>query len=238
MTDYSDNTPTLEWDESVDNQVFIVDLSFSREILELWKEKAKGNIQLLDHHKSAQEKLGDLEYCHFDMTKCGARLAWEYCFPDKEAHWLVDYTEDLDLWKWQLPYSKEIVAALQKYKFDFSVWDGLYYTKKQALFYEGQHIIKYNRDLINYHMTKVEMVNFKGYTNVPIVYCDIKDIYSELGNLMVNTFSAPFSVTWKVNGGKKLYSLRSTNDSLDVSEVAKKFGGGGHRNAAGFSEDY
>jgi nanoRNase/pAp phosphatase (c-di-AMP/oligoRNAs hydrolase) len=30
------------------------------------------------------------------------------------------------------------------------------------------------------------------------------------------------------------YSLRSRDDREDVSAMAKKFGGGGHRNAAGF----
>ena len=31
--------------------------------------------------------------------------------------------------------------------------------------------------------------------------------------------------------------LRSTDDGLDVSEIAKQYGGGGHRNAAGFRMD-
>jgi phosphoesterase RecJ-like protein len=30
-------------------------------------------------------------------------------------------------------------------------------------------------------------------------------------------------------------SLRAFHDAVDVSEVAKKFGGGGHKKAAGFS---
>jgi phosphoesterase RecJ-like protein len=32
-------------------------------------------------------------------------------------------------------------------------------------------------------------------------------------------------------------SLRASNDELDVSAIARKSGGGGHRQAAGFSSD-
>lgn len=38
---------------------------------------------------------------------------------------------------------------------------------------------------------------------------------------------------WQRFDGKFQFSLRSRGD-IDVSEIAKKFGGGGHKNAAGF----
>jgi bifunctional oligoribonuclease and PAP phosphatase NrnA len=39
------------------------------------------------------------------------------------------------------------------------------------------------------------------------------------------------------DGPKRRISLRSSNDELDVSAIARKSGGGGHRQAAGFSSD-
>jgi phosphoesterase RecJ-like protein len=39
------------------------------------------------------------------------------------------------------------------------------------------------------------------------------------------------------DGPKLRISLRSSNDELDVSAIARKSGGGGHRQAAGFSSD-
>ena len=39
--------------------------------------------------------------------------------------------------------------------------------------------------------------------------------------------------------GNYIYSLRSRADSgIDVSAIAKKYGGGGHKNAAGFKLEY
>lgn len=49
--------------------------------------------------------------------------------------------------------------------------------------------------------------------------------------------SAHFAVGWfQRQDGRFVYSLRSRGD-FDVSDVAKAFGGGGHRNAAGFTVD-
>ena len=39
------------------------------------------------------------------------------------------------------------------------------------------------------------------------------------------------------NGPTRRVSLRASNDELDVSAIARKSGGGGHRQAAGFSSD-
>lgn len=243
MTDYSDPVPEIKPPEVTKMhkrfrpQIYIVDLSFDRQVLEEWNKDFV--VQLLDHHKSAQEKLGDLGYCHFDMTKCGARIAWEYCFPDDTPHWLIDYVEDLDLWKWELPQARKVISALEKYKFNFSVWDELYYKTPEDLAKEGKLVVEYNDLLIEDHLNRVELAGFKGYENVPMVYCNILSIYSDLGNRMIRRYSdSPFAVTWQIKGGKRLYSLRSTDNNMDVSAVAKKFGGGGHRNAAGFSEDF
>ena len=39
------------------------------------------------------------------------------------------------------------------------------------------------------------------------------------------------------DGPPRRVSLRASNDELDVSAIARKSGGGGHRQAAGFSSD-
>jgi oligoribonuclease NrnB/cAMP/cGMP phosphodiesterase (DHH superfamily) len=61
--------------------VYILDFSFSAEIL-LDIEQRAAKLVLLDHHKSAADKLtGFACRCgvvYFDMQKSGARLAWEF----------------------------------------------------------------------------------------------------------------------------------------------------------------
>jgi uncharacterized protein len=42
---------------------------------------------------------------------------------------------------------------------------------------------------------------------------------------------------WDTPRGR-VFSLRSTDSGIDVSEIAKLYGGGGHRNASGFRVSY
>jgi nanoRNase/pAp phosphatase (c-di-AMP/oligoRNAs hydrolase) len=56
---------------------------------------------------------------------------------------------------------------------------------------------------------------------------------SELGNLLAEQ-SGTFGLIWQLSGdGEIKASLRSKAD-FDVAAIAARYGGGGHRNAAGF----
>lgn len=105
-------------------EVFIVDFSYPRNVLERMNREAD-SLVVLDHHKTAQADLEGLPYCHFDMNKSGGRLAWEHFFPGKESPWLVDYTEARDLWTFHLPFSREVSAAIASYPMDFQLWNEL-----------------------------------------------------------------------------------------------------------------
>lgn len=43
-----------------------------------------------------------------------------------------------------------------------------------------------------------------------------------------------FAATYYDTGTDRVYSLRSCPHGMDVSQIAASYGGGGHRNAAGF----
>jgi oligoribonuclease NrnB/cAMP/cGMP phosphodiesterase (DHH superfamily) len=55
---------------------------------------------------------------------------------------------------------------------------------------------------------------------------------SDAGNIM--SIGQPFAATYYDSDKHRVFSLRSATDGLDVSEIAKEFGGGGHVHAAGF----
>lgn len=57
--------------------VLIVDFSYPREVLLNLKAQAS-SLVVLDHHKTAENALAGLDFCHFDMTKSGAGLTWDY----------------------------------------------------------------------------------------------------------------------------------------------------------------
>jgi len=47
----------------------------------------------------------------------------------------------------------------------------------------------------------------------------------------------PIVMVWAFNGTKYSYSIFSNNPDIDCSKIAEKYGGGGHKGAAGFSSD-
>ena len=71
--------------------------------------------------------------------------------------------------------------------------------------------------------------------NMCIVNCPT-DIVSEVGSILTKDYNFDFAVLWRYIHPTSEYivSLRS-NNVADVSEIAKKYGGGGHKNAASFS---
>ncbi len=90
--------------------VLMVDFSFKREILEELNRDAK-LLHVLDHHKTSEEDLKGLDYCHFDGTHSGAVLAWNYLYPEAEVPPLLQYIEDRDIWNWNLDMSREFSAG-------------------------------------------------------------------------------------------------------------------------------
>jgi oligoribonuclease NrnB/cAMP/cGMP phosphodiesterase (DHH superfamily) len=87
--------------------VLIVDFSFNREEL-LDMKSIANSLTLIDHHKTAMDDLGDLDFCHFDMDHSGAVLAWMKLFPGDDIPKILLYVEDRDLWLHKMPDSKAV----------------------------------------------------------------------------------------------------------------------------------
>ena len=73
-------------------------------------------------------------------------------------------------------------------------------------------------------------LNIAGYLVPAINSCFFQ---SEMGSHLSADNS--FAAVYYFDGKEYRFSLRSSNDGVDVSKVAGLFGGGGHRNASGFS---
>jgi len=211
--------------------VFIVDFSFSRETLLEMHEQAK-SLVVIDHHVTAQAQLADLTFCIFDLSKAGCILTWEYLFPKTPPPELFYYLQDRDLWQWKLPQSKEVSAALRSYKPFLNVWDEfMTIAGLEKLKSEGTAILRYQEQQIGAALSqKMEYVSIGGYV-VPCANCT--HLISEIGNEMAK--GQPFAALYFDTADKRVFSLRSTDEGIDVAEIAKTYGGGGHRNAAGFT---
>lgn len=217
------------------NDVYCVDFSFKREIIaQLWR-LAKSFV-VLDHHKTAAAECEGLDYCYFDMSKSGMMLAWEYFIPDADVPALVRYVQDRDLWAWALPDSKEISASLGSYERTFELYDrfanGLEDDfARLKIIDEGRTILRIQEGAVEAAIAveRVREMEIGGH-KVPVINCT--SLISEtIGRLAIGK---PFAAGFFWNGNW-VFSLRSSVDGLDVSEIARAYGGGGHKHAAGFT---
>lgn len=221
---------TLRW--PVDGRdVLVLDFSFPRAQLLEMKERATSML-VLDHHVTAQQDLAGLDFAHFDLSKAGCTLTWDWFFPGQPRPWLLGYVEDKDLWRWKLPDSQEVAAALQSYSRSFKAWDKLLKKGLVALVAEGRPILRYKNRLIETAASRVKMIDFDGHRIPQVTSCILQ---SEIGGRLAPEH--PFVAIVFETEGRRIWSLRSHEKSgIDVAEIARRHGGGGHPNAAGFIE--
>lgn len=194
--------------------------------------KSSNSLIVIDHHKTAMIELHDVTCTHFDMTHSGAMLAWKFFHPGKEPPRLIKYIEDRDLWKWELPYSKEFSAAFDMVPFDFEEFDKFLDDSTVDNAQErGSYILAYSKTVISRIAKHASSRKIDGKH---VLVVNSPHWMSEIGNTL--SVKCDFAVIWYWDHGtcQVKVSLRAHHDDTDVSEIAKKFGGGGHRKAAGF----
>ena len=234
--------------------VIMVDFSYKRPVLEEMSKRAN-SIIILDHHKSAAEDLADFLTpppwpvwksiiedkiplsentritALFDMDRSGAMMAWQYLnnsLPPK----LIDHIQDRDLWRFDLPFTREIQAAVFSYPYDFETWDKLMDMDTDKLRQEGTAIErKHHKDIDELLGVCQRRLIIGGY-NVPVASLPYT-LTSDAGHKMAQ--DELFAACYWDTAETRIFSLRSTDDGMDVSAIAKSYGGGGHRNASGFA---
>lgn len=237
--------------------VLLVDFSYKLPVLEHMAAKAN-SILVLDHHATAMADLGRANraglswqhhldnvyqdrcegvtrslYALFDMERSGAGIVWDYFFPKKPRPALINHIEDRDLWRFALPRTREIQANVFSYPYDFDVWDMLMRALPEDLAKDGEAIErKHFKDIAELvQVCRREMII--GGIIVPAASLPYT-LTSDAGHLMATEHPSKIGVCYWDTPAGRVFSLRSTDDGPDVSTIAKQYGGGGHRNAAGF----
>ena len=235
--------PVLDFPVPIANRdVYILDFSFSPEIIDAMLGEAN-SVTWIDHHKTAFEAfnfdttepvhLNDFELnleIILDPNKSGCVLAWEHFHPDSEVPTLLKYIEDRDLWRWQYTSTRALATGLRSKPFSFD-WFDTASENLAAVMDKGESM----NELFDQQLADITKKHIPTLIEGQLgrsVNCT-PQFASETGNILAQA-SGTFGMTWMINSkGMANVSLRSIGD-YDVSAIAKTFGGGGHRNAAGF----
>lgn len=239
--------------------VLVLDFSWkNREQCEKLAKLAK-SFRILDHHKTAQEVLAGLPFATFDMKRSGAGLAWDYLYGKDSKYatapsaslnlaiprpWFVNYAEDYDLWKFQLPDSRAINAFIQSFPFEFATWDkNIARANQEDAVVLGASVLRQTAKLVAEGMKQAQYgklfyIDADGYVHeyrvavVSALYTNC----SEIGEALANQPDVDVAMVWfERYDGNIRFALRSKKTGeVDVSMLAKtKTDGGGHKTAAG-----
>lgn len=201
---------------------------------------ANDKVIVLDHHESQVEAIKLAREYRYTTDHSGCVIAWKYFHPKKNPPALLRIIEDNDLFRFRKPETKRIIAALQYCKQHFAEYDRIAKSLettlgKKSMLRDGSLLLNAEQAMIDRLVERAEKVTFEGYVvyavNTPL-------FYSQIANVISIVKKVPFGITWYYREGKLQVSLRTSKNGVDVSELAKKYGGGGHRGAAGFSYEY
>lgn len=237
--------------------LYIVDFSLPSEQLDQLSALA-GKIVILDHHKSAAEHLADVQkiylgqdpmelpydvLAHFDMEHSGAVLTWKHFRPEEGVPMLLQYIQDRDLWKWVLPESKWINAYIGANPMAFETFDRMnheLHKDRERVEAVGLGITQYQEKLIKQIIESARVTSFTMHDNVPVPCVAVRSpvLQSEVGNALCEHFpEVKFAIIYSDIPGDMAnikWSLRSIGE-FDVTQITKRYGGGGHRNAGGMT---
>lgn len=192
----------------------------------------------------------------WDEHRAGCGIAWDNLVGEPRPWW-VDYVEDRDLWRFELADSKAVNAYLGTLPLGPDAFDELEPLSPAARSRAPRDVVAMGGAVLAYQAREVGFICRQAYrarlprvhpyeaisingtwedrrgsqAEVPIV--NTNTLPSEVGHALAE--GEPFSATWSLRGdGRVRWSLRSVELGEDVSEIAKQYGGGGHKHAAGF----
>ncbi len=238
-SDY-DGTP-IPWDlvEQAE-QVIVTDFSFS---VDQMQRLADGReLVWIDHHKSALaefEGIADEWPGIRDISEAACVLTWQYFFPERPVPRAIVLIGDRDIWRWAEKDTGAFGSSLfnqDHLASNATFWKPLLEDDAPTLekmIKEGAWLREITlRDIDNLMEARSFEVEFEGYQTLAVNRRGTGDIGNygrDRGYEIVYTYADKM----QLDGLTTVVTLYS--NKIDVSVIAKRYGGGGHAGAAGFS---
>lgn len=234
-----DNKPFPMDEIQKDELVYIVDYSISPDMMrELYK--ITENVCWIDHHKTAIDKYADFEYEIEGLRYngiSGCELTWLYLYAESNPlerdnmPKYIRYIGDRDVWQFQYGDTTRLFCAglsIQDTHPSCDIWK-IVKESTTSTINDGIVISKYrkmtNKAAVDRFAYETE---FEGYS---AIVCNTNTFTSELFGDKGNEYDLMIVYCWNGNN----YTVSMYSEYIDVSKIAVKHGGGGHKGAAGFS---
>ena len=224
-------------DITKDRVVAILDFSFKPDVMSKIVENAE-RVIWCDHHKTAKDYNYNVDgFCDFsEKGLAGCECTWKWCFGDsqRQVPKAVTLIGDYDAWRHEhAPETTQFYEGLKTFQEPLTeLWQILFDEKAsiiQSIIDRGDICIQYRDQYCQHLLSK-----YSYQTSIDGVNAIALNVQSFGSNAFGEAFHEyPICIAYIYNGSQYVVSLYSK--SVDVSLIAKKFGGGGHKGAAGFT---
>lgn len=235
------------WDKiKYGSAVIMVDVSLPMADMMKLADHTKFNFTWIDHHKSAIDDFEKLNEAYtagipgFRFTdRSACELCWQYFYGSRPMPLAIELLGKYDTWRdngtqyWDnviLPFQYGMrLYCTSPETFPMGVISDKSYVDEITKI--GTAILKYQANVDAYAAKGAFEIDFKGY----------KAICINGGAANSNAFKTVYDeskhdimISFRFDGGKWKFSLRSTKN-IDLAELAKSYGGGGHFSSAGMN---
>lgn len=235
--------------------VYIVDFAYPAEMLDSIIAECS-TLTVLDHHQTSLAWLEESKVTLFrkvnhlcDLLELGGDKAMAVLDTERSGVGLVaafverwqgvgmppflENIEDRDLWRFKLPDTREVFAAVTSRPYTVEAWDEMLAMPHEALVAEGTAIERYRQQLIATTVATARYETLFGF-RVAVVAAPYA-IGSDVAGVLAAADPRGFGAYYVDLPGKRRWGLRSApGTGMDVAVLAESLGGGGHRHAAGF----
>ena len=254
--DYRDEVPSFESMYGFD-EIILIDVTFPFDILQELGTKTK--LTVIDHHVSFKKQVDNhLQIGHDVVTDDLKYIAFEYIYDDKLSACelgfkyyfgyippIIELVGKYDTWRangtseWEtvvLPMKYYLYGKVNKPDDVKNYWFDKYSGDTVDSMLEiGESIMEYERKMDE---SKTNSYAFEREAYGLRALCINTNFMSS--ETMITKFDSSkhdIMLGFAYNGNNWGISLRGIGDKIDVSEIAKLRGGGGHSQSAGFQVD-
>lgn len=227
---------------TTEENLIITDISVTKELASHISEKYPGRVELYDHHKTAQDALHGHSWVHVDLTRSGTKIIFDTLARDSTEEippglkTLVFHVNDYDLWIHESPDSSGLngmLYLLGRGTFADLMLDRISRSEPLISSADRYYLKGMDQQKLKYFSERVKTAIVAENRLVVVA----THYLSELSQYIRNQASPKWEKVDYIDildFEHGAHALRSYNPDFDVSEVASRNGGGGHRHAAGY----
>ena len=219
-------------------KLYLIDFCYPREYMNELAKNAE-SLTVLDHHEGVEDVVEAQPEYVYDAKRSGATIAWSYFHPDEQVPEMLRIIMKGDLYQMFTDEERAIASYVYAQPYDFHGWDQLRVDiedadGKAAIVAKGRAYTEHFQMLTNQIAERADLVEFEGHrvylVSAPRMFA------TELGTKLRAKGAEFVLITRNDENGEMRVSMRAgDNHSVNLAEIAQKYGGNGHPGSAAFS---